>query len=315
MASVNGFGAGTTYRTPGRLCRTVTTPGKYSEPSYRQMIGLSFAMIGAKNATRNISTMKVSPAMPIGEWQNRLQTSAQKLLDLLSAGEPARAGEWTEEELPSLREAAMITAKPVLYVCNVGEDDVASGDNALVQTVRDHAATEAFRLGLESSTGAGDRPALAAPTTPANGPARYPSVPVARGEFERIEKQLILGQSAAGKIRPGRFDHRRRSAHIDIMAAEIFMVGQDRLMYEPGSPVPAVIGLWLGEHRREAEMFLSALPVLWSVPIVKIPECADPPIELHGAWIRQGLGFVYVPQDGLDWRITGAAGHHDHRPR
>ena len=30
------------------------------------------------------------------------------------------------------------------------------------------AATEAFRLGLESATGAGDRPALAAPTTPAN---------------------------------------------------------------------------------------------------------------------------------------------------
>ena len=46
---------------------------------------------------------------------------AEKLVALLGAGQPARAGHFEGEELASVKEAQLITAKPVLYVCNVDE--------------------------------------------------------------------------------------------------------------------------------------------------------------------------------------------------
>lgn len=66
---------------------------------------------------------------------------AEKLVELLGEGKPARAGDWTEEERQSLREAHLITAKPVLFVCNVSEADAATG-NDLVQIVRQHAEAQ-----------------------------------------------------------------------------------------------------------------------------------------------------------------------------
>mgnify|MGYP003335782503 CR=1 FL=1 len=70
---------------------------------------------------------------------------AEKLAALLDAGKPARAGEWTDEERASVRDAQLITAKPVLYVCNVDEDGL-SGDNAWVRAVRARAASEGARV-------------------------------------------------------------------------------------------------------------------------------------------------------------------------
>ncbi len=46
---------------------------------------------------------------------------ASKLMELLAAGKPARAGDWSVEEQLSVNDAQLITAKPVLYVCNVDE--------------------------------------------------------------------------------------------------------------------------------------------------------------------------------------------------
>lgn len=46
---------------------------------------------------------------------------AEKLVALLGAGQPARAGSFEGEELASVKEAQLITAKPVLFVCNVDE--------------------------------------------------------------------------------------------------------------------------------------------------------------------------------------------------
>ncbi len=66
---------------------------------------------------------------------------AIKLAAVLEEGRPARASEWTEEEQGLLRRAQMITAKPVLYVCNVDEGGLQE-DNAHVQAVRAHAAEE-----------------------------------------------------------------------------------------------------------------------------------------------------------------------------
>lgn len=73
---------------------------------------------------------------------------AKKLLELytklhesLSAGTSARAVEVEESEIPSLNELQLLTAKPVLYVCNVDEGSVVNG-NAHVDRVREMAAAE-----------------------------------------------------------------------------------------------------------------------------------------------------------------------------
>ena len=67
---------------------------------------------------------------------------AEKLMALLDGGKTARAGTWTKEEWESVRDAQLITSKPVLYVCNVGEDDLGGEENAHVKAVRARAATE-----------------------------------------------------------------------------------------------------------------------------------------------------------------------------
>ena len=54
----------------------------------------------------------------------------QKLADHLSAGKPARSFDFDEgdaEQQAVLHEMGLLSAKPVLYACNVGEDDLLGG--------------------------------------------------------------------------------------------------------------------------------------------------------------------------------------------
>ena len=63
-------------------------------------------------------------------------------LELLKEGKPARLVEPGDEEEERLFEQAqLLTAKPVLYVCNVAEEDAAEG-NALSKLVAEKAAAE-----------------------------------------------------------------------------------------------------------------------------------------------------------------------------
>ncbi|HSO43858.1 MAG TPA: redox-regulated ATPase YchF [Rhodospirillales bacterium] len=55
---------------------------------------------------------------------------AQRVLETLKAGESARTVRAADEEAKALRALQLLTAKPVLYVCNVGEDDAAAGNAA-----------------------------------------------------------------------------------------------------------------------------------------------------------------------------------------
>ena len=64
---------------------------------------------------------------------------AAKLVEGFGRGIAARAMEWTEDEWASVVSAQMITAKPVLYVCNVDEDGI-HDDNEHVQAVQAYAA-------------------------------------------------------------------------------------------------------------------------------------------------------------------------------
>ena len=66
----------------------------------------------------------------------------KKINDLLVAGRPARLVEATEDEAPILRELHLLTSKPVLYVCNVSEDEFLSGKSELADRVAAHAKSE-----------------------------------------------------------------------------------------------------------------------------------------------------------------------------
>jgi GTP-binding protein YchF len=65
----------------------------------------------------------------------------EKTLAALQAGKPARSVPLTAEEKPIFKQLQLLTGKPVLYVCNVGEEDAATG-NALTETVAARAKAE-----------------------------------------------------------------------------------------------------------------------------------------------------------------------------
>ncbi len=67
----------------------------------------------------------------------------QKLKEAFEADKPARTVEFTEEEQKYVKALHLLTIKPVLYVANVGEDDVADpSGNPYVQMVKEYAAKE-----------------------------------------------------------------------------------------------------------------------------------------------------------------------------
>ncbi|AFZ66470.1 redox-regulated ATPase YchF [Deinococcus peraridilitoris] len=67
---------------------------------------------------------------------------AQEVLAVLERGEPARAGSY---ESPLPRDFGLLTIKPVIYVANVAESELAQ-DNELVTAVREFAAQEGAEI-------------------------------------------------------------------------------------------------------------------------------------------------------------------------
>lgn len=65
---------------------------------------------------------------------------AHRLVEVLGEGRPARAEAWTKEEEATFRDVQMLSAKPVLYVCNV--DEAGLTGNAFVDRVRARAAED-----------------------------------------------------------------------------------------------------------------------------------------------------------------------------
>jgi hypothetical protein len=77
-----------------------------------------------------------------GDKDAKLQlTLMDKLLAALREGKPARTVALTDEERPAVRLLQLLTAKPVLYVCNVEEASAANG-NAYAAKVAAYAAAE-----------------------------------------------------------------------------------------------------------------------------------------------------------------------------
>lgn len=63
----------------------------------------------------------------------------EKVYGVLSEGNPARSIEYSELELPFVRESHLLTMKPVIYVANVDESDL-DGESPYVDTLRSLAA-------------------------------------------------------------------------------------------------------------------------------------------------------------------------------
>ncbi|MDA7742714.1 redox-regulated ATPase YchF [Flavobacteriales bacterium] len=87
-------------------------------------------------------SMKAKKAAKTGEKEAvKSMEFYSKLMQVLEAGKSARAVELEESEMPMMRELQLLTAKPVMYVCNVEESAVTAG-NAHVEKVREIAAQE-----------------------------------------------------------------------------------------------------------------------------------------------------------------------------
>jgi ribosome-binding ATPase YchF (GTP1/OBG family) len=70
--------------------------------------------------------------------QERLMQAAKAALD---EGKPARTVEVADEDLKAWKMLQLLTAKPVLFVCNVAEDEAATG-NALSARVAEMAEAQ-----------------------------------------------------------------------------------------------------------------------------------------------------------------------------
>ncbi len=66
----------------------------------------------------------------------------ERIMAHLSEGLPARTLSLDEDEAPYMRELFLLTLKPVLYVANIDEKDLAGSDPAAVEVVRRIAAAE-----------------------------------------------------------------------------------------------------------------------------------------------------------------------------
>jgi len=107
----------------------------------RAVINLELALADLQTVERRLE--KVEKAARSGVREAQVEAALLgRLKDALSAGAPARAVEpASEEEARLLRSYNLLTAKRVLYVANVAESDLPSGDNAHVAALR--AAIEA----------------------------------------------------------------------------------------------------------------------------------------------------------------------------
>ena len=63
----------------------------------------------------------------------------KKVREALQNGKPARSLDYSDEELEVIKDAFLLTMKPILYVANVSEEQLSNPDDENVKKVRDYA--------------------------------------------------------------------------------------------------------------------------------------------------------------------------------
>lgn len=65
-----------------------------------------------------------------------------RIKEALEEGNPVRSLDFNEEDQKYVNQAQLLTSKKMLYIANVGEDEIGDDENDKVKTIRDYAAKE-----------------------------------------------------------------------------------------------------------------------------------------------------------------------------
>jgi GTP-binding protein YchF len=104
----------------------------------REIINIELGLADLASVEKRLD--KTTRSARSGDPQAKLeQRLLESLRDALAAGRPARAVTPNDDEAPAYRSFNLLTAKPVLYAANVGEDEIGSGNRH----------TEALRAAVE----------------------------------------------------------------------------------------------------------------------------------------------------------------------
>src|SRR5699024_2957978 len=69
-----------------------------------------------------------------------------RIKEALEEGDPVRSLEFTEEDQKYVNQAQLLTSKEMLYIANVGEDEIGDEDNEKVQAIREYANNKHYKL-------------------------------------------------------------------------------------------------------------------------------------------------------------------------
>jgi GTP-binding protein YchF len=104
------------------------------------VIELELALADVDTAEKRVK--KAQGAAKTGSKEGKIELAlAEKVFNHLQAGKAARTLQLTDDEAKQVATFGLLTAKPVLYCCNVGEGDLPAG-NAWSDTVRARAEKE-----------------------------------------------------------------------------------------------------------------------------------------------------------------------------
>ena len=70
------------------------------------------------------------------------ENAFKKIREVLEKGLPARKAELTQEEKILVKDAFLLTMKPVLYIANISENDIETPENEYVKKVKEYAKNE-----------------------------------------------------------------------------------------------------------------------------------------------------------------------------
>jgi ribosome-binding ATPase len=101
----------------------------------REVINLELALSDLATVERRLERVRKAARGQDREAQAELGL-LERLLEVLADGRPARVVELADAERKLMRSFNLLTAKPILYLANVAEDDIARGDNEHVRALR-----------------------------------------------------------------------------------------------------------------------------------------------------------------------------------
>ncbi len=109
-----------------------------------EVIEIELGLADLETVTRNLD--RVAKKAKAGEKDAIVAKAAyERAKNALEEGQKLLGLSWTKAELEALKPLFLITMKPVLYVANVGDDDL-EGKSEMVDIVRKHAAATGAEL-------------------------------------------------------------------------------------------------------------------------------------------------------------------------